>query len=131
MDSCQRFSLLCCPVQVEEKKHRVVSFRSQILNRNRPEGLIQIYIQIMKSLVLYFFLTSFIFMKFMYGISKVIPVSKHQPGGLGIKTLGITSSLDGGQWPASRSGRVAKVLHIHTHTHTHSISKHFFPLWPI
>jgi hypothetical protein len=57
MDICPRFFLLCCPVWVEGlrradppskesnrmSKNNFVSFRSQILNRNRQEGLIWIY----------------------------------------------------------------------------------------
>jgi hypothetical protein len=57
MDVCPRFSVLCCPMQVvalrqadppskesyQMYKNRFISFRSQILNRKKPEGLIWIY----------------------------------------------------------------------------------------
>jgi hypothetical protein len=57
MDVCPRFSVLCYPVYVaalrranppskesfQMSKNRFINFRSQILNRNRPEILIQIF----------------------------------------------------------------------------------------
>jgi hypothetical protein len=57
---CPRFSVLCCPGSVEAlgradppskesyqmSKNRLISFRSQILNQNRPEGLTRIYFTI-------------------------------------------------------------------------------------
>jgi hypothetical protein len=57
MDVCPRFSVLRCPVYVvalrwselpskksyQVSKNRFISFRSQILNRKRPESLIRIY----------------------------------------------------------------------------------------
>jgi hypothetical protein len=60
MDVCQHFSVLCCLVLVvalrqadpppkesyQLSKNRYIRFRSQILNRNRPEGLSRIYIYI-------------------------------------------------------------------------------------
>jgi hypothetical protein len=53
---CPRFSVLCCPVQIvalqradppskesyQMSKNRFISYVSQILNRNRTEGLIRI-----------------------------------------------------------------------------------------
>jgi hypothetical protein len=56
-EMCPRFSALYCPVYVvtlrradppskesyQMYKNRVISFRSQILNPKRPEGLIRIY----------------------------------------------------------------------------------------
>jgi hypothetical protein len=56
MDVCSRFYVLCCPVYVEAlrwadlqskesyqmSKNRFIIFRNQILNRNRPEGLMRI-----------------------------------------------------------------------------------------
>jgi hypothetical protein len=57
MNVCPHFSMLCCPVKVVTlrradpqskesypmSKNRFVSFRSQILNRKRPEGIMRIY----------------------------------------------------------------------------------------
>jgi hypothetical protein len=57
MDVCPRFCVLFCPVQVvairraappskessQISKNRFISFKSQILNRNRPEDLIGFY----------------------------------------------------------------------------------------
>jgi hypothetical protein len=56
IDVCPRFSMLCCPVYVvalrradppskesyHMSKNIFINFRSQILNRIRPEGLIRV-----------------------------------------------------------------------------------------
>jgi hypothetical protein len=64
MDVYLHFSVLCCPVQVvalwradplskesyRMSKNRFISFRSKILNRKGPEGLIRIYYKIGRKL---------------------------------------------------------------------------------